>query len=182
MGGGESRVTEAVAVFSGQVRGAVYFQAAGAGCNIGGHLEGLTPGEHGLHIHRLGDLTKGCKSTCEHFNPDNSVHGGAKGPRRHAGDLGNISADANGVAEFQLSGVDVSLGGSRSVVGRGLVVHRDRDDLGMGGLQDPARRAESLRTGNAGDRLACAVIGISKERGQPGCSASPPPREPLLLP
>ena len=46
----------------------------------------------------------------------------------------------------------VDLIGDRSVVGRGIVVHADPDDLGQG------NDAESLKTGNAGDRLACGVI------------------------
>ena len=48
----------------------------------------------------------------------------------------------------------VDLLGDRSVIGRGLVVHADRDDLGKGG------DAESLKTGNAGDRLACGIIAL----------------------
>ena len=51
----------------------------------------------------------------------------------------------------------VDLIGDRSVVGRGIVVHADRDDLGQGG------DAESLKTGNAGDRLACGVIVIRSD-------------------
>jgi len=37
-----------------------------------------------------------------------------------------------------------------------LVIHADKDDLGLGD------NAESLITGNAGKRIACAVIGYAK--------------------
>jgi len=68
------------------------------------------------------------------------------------GDLGNIEADENGKADFSIKANRVDLIGDRSVVGRGIVVHADEDDLGKGGDE------ESLKTGNAGDRLACGVI------------------------
>ena len=68
------------------------------------------------------------------------------------GDLGNVTADDNGVADFTIVAKRVDLVGDRSVVGRGIVIHKDTDDLGRGG------DAESLKTGNAGDRLACGVI------------------------
>ena len=29
-----------------------------------------------VHIHKTGDLSNGCKSLCEHFNPYNKNHGG----------------------------------------------------------------------------------------------------------
>ena len=67
-------------------------------------------------------------------------------------DSGNIEADENGKADFSIKANRVDLIGDRSVVGRGIVVHSDEDDLGKGGDE------ESLKTGNAGDRLACGVI------------------------
>ena len=68
------------------------------------------------------------------------------------GDLGNITADKSGTAKFTIEAKRVDLLGDRSVIGRGFVVHSDKDDLGKGGDE------ESLKTGNAGDRLACGVI------------------------
>lgn len=73
---------------------------------------------------------------------------------RHVGDLGNLKADANGVAETTFSDAVISLTGPRSVLARGVIVHEGVDDLGLGGHQD------SLKTGNAGGRAACGVIGI----------------------
>jgi len=85
-----------------------------------------------------------------HYNPDAGEHGNVD--EGHVGDLGNITADDNGVANFTMVAKRVDLVGDRSVVGRGIVVHKDKDDLGQGG------DAESLKTGNAGDRLACGII------------------------
>ena len=56
------------------------------------------------------------------------------------------------MAKFSVTAQRVDLIGDRSVIGRGLVIHEDEDDLGKGG------DAESLKTGNAGERLACGVI------------------------
>jgi Cu-Zn family superoxide dismutase len=61
-------------------------------------------------------------------------------------------ANDKGIANFSIVASRVDLLGDRSVVGRGLVIHEDEDDLGKGG------DAESLKTGNAGERLACGVI------------------------
>lgn len=83
------------------------------------------------------------------------VHHGARDSEvRHVGDLGNLKADANGVAETTFSDAVISLTGNRSIIGRGVIVHEGVDDLGLGGHQD------SLKTGNAGGRAACGVIGI----------------------
>ncbi|NP_001238038.1 Superoxide dismutase [Cu-Zn], chloroplastic-like [Glycine max] len=116
---------------------------------------GLTPGPHGFHLHEFGDITNGCISTGPHFNPNKLKHGAPEDKIRHAGDLGNIVANADGVAEATTVDNQIPLIGPNSVVGRALVVHELEDDLGKGGQE------LSLSTGNAGGRLACGVVGLS---------------------
>lgn len=122
----------------------------GKGTVIVGKITGLEPGEHGFHIHEFGDLTNGCESAGGHYNPDDVDHGDLE--NGHVGDLGNVTANTDGIADFTIIAKRVDLIGERSVVGRAIVIHSDVDDLGKGG------DAESLKTGNAGDRLACGVI------------------------
>ena len=50
--------------------------------------------------------------------------------------------------------------GKQSVVGRAIVIHEDQDDLGKGGDD------ESLKTGNAGERLACGVISLTEVQSE----------------
>lgn len=123
---------------------------------IYGTINGLKPGQHGIHIHESGDLTDGCKSACAHYNPFHKKHGGPHDKERHVGDLGNVVADKNGKAIFDLEDNLVKLKGKYSVIGRSIIIHEDPDDLGKGGHED------SLTTGHAGARLVCAVIGYSK--------------------
>ena len=101
-------------------------------------------------------MSEGCKSMGGHYNPDNVDHGDLK--QGHVGDLENVVADENGVAKFSINAPRVDLLGDRSVIGRGLVIHEDEDDLGKGG------DAESLKTGNAGERLACGVIVVRENK------------------
>ena len=136
---------------SDAVKGTILFmQAPGTHTLIKGTITGLKPGEHGFHIHEFGDMSEGCESMGGHYNPDGVDHGDIE--QGHVGDLGNITADENGTASFSIQANRVDLIGDRSIIGRGIVVHADQDDLGKGGDE------ESLKTGNAGDRLACGVI------------------------
>lgn len=109
----------------------------------------------GFHIHEFGDNSNGCTSAGPHFNPYKKTHGAPGDETRHVGDLGNISTDAQGVAKGSVTDKHVKLLGPLSVIGRTVVVHAGQDDLGKGGND------ESLKTGNAGGRVACGVIGIS---------------------
>ena len=140
---------------SDDVQGTILFkQQSGGPTMIVGKVTGLEPGKHGFHVHEFGDLSKGCESAGAHYNPDGVDHGDIK--EGHVGDLGNIVADSNGVANIRIVADRISLTGERSIVGRAIVVHEDEDDLGKGG------DAESSKTGNAGDRLACGVITLKE--------------------
>jgi Cu-Zn family superoxide dismutase len=149
----------AVAVFQGQVQGVVYFEELGERVRVYGYIRGLSKGAHGFHIHESGDLTDpGCASACAHFNPFNKVHGCPGARERHVGDLGNIFANGEGLAKISMVDDYIQLRGNlANIIGRSLVVHEKQDDCGLGNNQ------ESLKTGNAGARVGCAVIGYARK-------------------
>uniref|UniRef100_A0A4Y1PA75 Superoxide dismutase [Cu-Zn] n=1 Tax=Closterium ehrenbergii TaxID=102165 RepID=A0A4Y1PA75_CLOEH len=118
-------------------------------------ISGLAPGKHGFHLHQFGDTTNGCMSTGPHFNPKGLTHGAPGDEIRHAGDLGNVVAGDDGVAEATIVDSQIPLSGPNSVVGRAFVIHELEDDLGKGGHE------LSSTTGNAGGRLACGVVGLT---------------------
>ena len=112
---------------------------------------------HGFHIHEYGDVSEECTSMCDHFNPYGKNHGGPNSAERHVGDLGNIKTDGNGCAKYKFTDKLIKLRGNKTnIIGRGLIIHADEDDCGQG------TNEASLKTGNAGKRIACAVIGYSK--------------------
>ncbi|KAH8114726.1 superoxide dismutase [Phellopilus nigrolimitatus] len=154
-------VKQAVVVLSGDsdVTGTVYFTQVGASApvTISGEIKNLDPSaKRGFHIHQLGDVTSGCISAGPHFNPLGKTHGAPSDSNRHIGDLGNIQSNASGIAAFSFSDKLLSLNGPFSIVGRSVVVHAGTDDLGKGGNE------ESLKTGNAGARSACGLIGLAE--------------------
>ena len=128
--------------------GAVTFAQRMGKVHVTADVRGLAPGkEHGFHIHEKGDCSSGDgMSTGGHWNPDNLPHGPQSGPH-HAGDMPSLVADAGGNAKasFTLDGISVAAG-PKSVIGKGLIVHKDPDDY------------RTQPTGNAGARIACAVI------------------------
>jgi Cu-Zn family superoxide dismutase len=151
----------AIAVFTGTIKGTVKFREDFANnmVKIDLNISGLIPNSlHGFHVHEAGDLTDKCTSMCAHFNPYGTTHGCPGMAKRHVGDLGNIRTNSKGEAKYTFYDDLIKLRGTKcNILGRGLIVHEDEDDCGQGG------DAESLKTGNAGKRIACAVIGYSKE-------------------
>jgi len=146
-------------IHTDKVKGQILFmQRPGEPTLIKGRVTGLEPGKHGFHIHEFGDLSNGCDSAGPHYDPDSVDHGDVD--KGHVGDLGNITANPSGVADFTIVAKRVDLSGDRSIVGRAIVIHSDEDDLGKGGDE------ESLKTGNAGERVACGVITLKDKSGE----------------
>lgn len=128
-----------------QVRGTVTFLEHSDGVQVTYNLAGLPPNsDHALQVHERGDC--------------NAADGSSAGPvfapaaerlksgTRVEGDLGNIHADANGVATGFIVAPDVSLDGIRSVLQRSVLVHRDAGD------------PYAFPQHGAGPALACGVI------------------------
>jgi Cu-Zn family superoxide dismutase len=147
--------TKAIAVLhpttGSNVAGTVTFTASGDQVKVVADISGLTPGKHGFHIHEFGDCSDPkAASAGGHFNPTNHQHGAPDAENRHAGDLGNIEADASGKAHVDLTDRMMKLAGPDSIIGHAVIVHEKADDL------------KTQPTGDAGGRLACGVIGIAK--------------------
>lgn len=134
------------------VSGIVKFTKVDDGVRIQAHIEGLTPGKHGFHVHQYGDLSApDGTSAGGHFDPEGHQHGAPSDDMRHVGDLGNLEAGEDGHAHYDRVDTKIALSGEHSIIGRGLVVHAGEDDL------------ESQPTGDAGGRVAVGVIGIAQQ-------------------
>ena len=129
------------------VSGYVEFRKVAGGVHVTGMITGLTPGQHGMHIHEKGVCdAPSFESAGGHFNPMNMTHGGPDSDNRHAGDYGNLTADANGNASIDYIDKETSLSGKYNIIGRAIVIHEKADDL----KTDPS--------GSSGSRIACGVI------------------------
>jgi len=131
-----------------QTTGTVTFREIDGGVEITASLAGLSPGEHGFHVHEKGDCSApDASSAGSHYNPTGQPHGAPDAAQHHAGDFGNVTAGADGTASKTLVMEGVTLGeGDTSLAGKAVIVHEKRDDL------------TSQPTGDAGGRLACGVI------------------------
>jgi Cu-Zn family superoxide dismutase len=136
----------------GKPSGTVTFtQQEGDRVRVKANLTGLSPGEHGIHIHEKGDLSApDLMSAGAHYNPGGHKHAGPNDESRHAGDLGNITADASGKAKLDIVVTGISVGGQNDVLGKSVIVHAKADDL----KTDPS--------GNSGGRAGGGVIEKAK--------------------
>ena len=143
-----SAVATVKALGAARTAGTVRFTQLEHGVRIDAEVAGLTPGAHGFHIHEFGDCSAADGSSAGgHFNPDQKMHGGPGMETSHAGDYGNLTADAEGRATLSLVSHRITLDhGPQGVLGRSVVVHEKTDDM----TSQPA--------GNAGPRIGCGVI------------------------
>ena len=145
------------------VAGTVTFTPAGKGLRVKAEVTGLTPnGKHGFHIHEKGDLSApDFASAGGHFNPGGHKHGGPDTSARHAGDLGNLQADASGKATYDQTIEGLSIDDAKTgVVGKSVIVHGKADDL----KTDPA--------GDSGPRIAGGVIKAGGSGGAGGADTA----------
>ena len=134
------------------VHGTVEFTQVMSKVRIVADLDGLEPNSvHAIHIHEFGDVScNDGKCAGGHYNPEGHPHGLPPAPKRHAGDLGNLRADASGHAHYEIIVSNVTIDGERNpVLGRAVVVHAKADDGGQ-------------PTGNAGGRIGFGVIGLAR--------------------
>ncbi len=134
------------------ISGTVYFQELPNGLKITANLSGVPAGQHGFHIHEFGSCADLGKAAGSHYNPMSAPHGqilkGGVG-HAHAGDLGNVTAGADGKASIDAMVPGITLtGSSMSVAGRAVILHEKADDF-------------SQPVGNAGGRIGCAPIVLS---------------------
>ena len=150
---------EAVAVISpasgSTCKGIVRFTQDASGVKIVADLEGLAPGsKHAFHVHEFGDCSSpDAMSAGTHYDPVQTKHHGMPNDKMsHAGDMGNLEADASGKAHYELTLQGASIDGPDApVVGRWVIVHANVDDF-------------SQPVGNAGGRIGCGVIGLAKPK------------------
>jgi len=168
----------------GNEAGSATFTEADGSVTIDLTVEGLEPGDHGIHIHETGACDPAgdmpFSTAGDHFNPTDTVHGPGPdpasagtpvaAPEAHAGDLSNITIadDGTGMVSLTTDRVTLASGDDNSLPdsdGSALVIHADPDDL----TTDPS--------GNSGGRIVCGVIfaameGTPEASGEEGAAAT----------
>lgn len=134
--------------------GRVDFMEKNDGVKIVAHLLNVNgAGDHGFHVHENGSCAESGRAAGSHFNPEDVPHGLLSKDgfgSAHAGDLGNITIDADGSGYYYgfIRGLSLTKG-RHNIMGKAVIVHARADDF-------------SQPTGNAGGRIGCGIIEIVK--------------------
>jgi Cu-Zn family superoxide dismutase len=141
---------------TGQSIGWVRIVEDGTGrVHVNVHVAGLTPGLHGIHIHAIGACSPTFAAAGGHYNPLGHQHGLDNPNGAHAGDLPNLSVNAEGVAHLNATTDRVTISPGPTTlfdstplaVGSAFIIHANEDD-----------QVTDATNGNSGARVACAVI------------------------
>lgn len=153
-----SATANLVSIKDGSAIGSVTFEQDGTMISMTGTFNSLPPGPHAFYIHEVGDCTKKGTKIGKHLDPTKAKHGPPSASERHAGDLGDVVADADGNATFQMSTDSVVMedGRADSILQRSIVIHAKKDD----------------RKGSGGPPIACGVIEKKSDGSEGSASAT----------
>lgn len=134
-----------------QVGTVTFTAAADSGVSVAAQVRGLAPGEHGIHVHAIGqcDAATGFESAGPHLNPTNRQHGLENPNGPHLGDMPNLTVANDGTGSATFTSTQLRLGQGGNLLdadGAAVVVHAGPDDQST----DPS--------GNSGARVACGVV------------------------
>lgn len=137
--------------------GRVTFTETGGRVTVEGRFTGLPPGFHGFHVHAVGKCERG---TPAFTSAGGHMVLGEQAHPVHAGDQPVLMALADGTAEIRFTTDRYKLSDLLTSEGRAVIVHANADNYG----NIPTRYARqpdatTLSTGDAGDRIACGVVG-----------------------
>lgn len=147
--------------------GTVEFHERDGGVEVRAVLSGMDPGFYGFHIHAVGECepdsaspddpedTGDFMSAGSHLNPTDAQH------PDHAGDMPPLLVTESGDAELTFLTDRFTLADLEDEDGSAVIIHSDPDNF----AHVPERYAaegpdeDTTSTGDAGDRLACGVVG-----------------------
>lgn len=137
--------------------GTVTIEQGPQGLIIAADMRGLSPGGHGFHIHETGSCEPDFAAAGDHFNPTGASHGARHGPDRHAGDLPNLYAAADGTARADVftDAATLDTGEPHSLFdadGSAVIIHALPDTYG--------------EDAGAGGRVACGVLRLEERAAQ----------------
>lgn len=122
-------------------------QLADGSVEVTANLRGVPPGVHGFHIHEKGDCGDNGNAAGGHYNPAGTPHGAPTADPHHAGDFGNVTADADGAVNTRFVTRSITVAdGPMTAIGHAIILHANPDDL------------TTQPSGNAGARIACGVV------------------------
>ncbi|MFC4410410.1 superoxide dismutase family protein [Chungangia koreensis] len=136
----------------GEKVGMVALTQADKGVHLHILAEGLEPGKKAIHFHETAkcDAPK-FEGAGSHFNPGGKEHGFKNPKGYHAGDLPNLTVEADGTVDLEITTPEVTLNASEAnslldADGSAIVIHEKEDDY------------KTNPSGNSGARIVCGEI------------------------